>query len=55
MLDAIFAGRAFAEAVRVSYHDDVHSLWQKFITSPFENNFFSSALAPLIIKWATNA
>lgn len=26
MLDAIFEGRAFAEAVRVGYHDDVHSL-----------------------------
>jgi hypothetical protein len=33
MMDAILDSRAFAEAVTVGCHDDVHSLWQKFITS----------------------
>jgi hypothetical protein len=33
MMGAILDGRAFAEAVNVGYHDDVRSLWQKFITS----------------------
>jgi hypothetical protein len=33
MMNAILDGRAFAEAVTVGYHDDVRSLWQKFIKS----------------------
>jgi hypothetical protein len=33
MINAILDGRAFAEAVTVGYHDDVRSLWQKFIKS----------------------
>jgi hypothetical protein len=33
MMSAILDGRAFAEAVDVGYHDDVRSLWQKFIKS----------------------
>ena len=33
MMNAILDGRAFAEAVGVGYHDDVRSLWQKFIRS----------------------
>jgi hypothetical protein len=31
MMNAILDGRAFAKAVDVGYHDDVRSLWQKFI------------------------
>jgi hypothetical protein len=30
MMDAILAGRPFAEAVRVGYQNDIQSLWQKF-------------------------
>jgi hypothetical protein len=30
MMDAILDGRPFAEAVVTGYHQDVHSLWQKF-------------------------
>lgn len=33
MMNAILDDRAFAEAVRAGYQDDVRSLWQKFITS----------------------
>jgi hypothetical protein len=33
MMNAILDGRAFAEAVNVGYHDEVRSLWQKFIKS----------------------
>ena len=30
MMNAILDGRPFVEAVDVGYHEDVHSLWQKF-------------------------
>ena len=33
MMNAILDGGAFAEAMTVGYHDDVRSLWQKFMTS----------------------
>jgi hypothetical protein len=33
MMNAILDGSAFAEAVTVGYHDDVQSLWRKFIAS----------------------
>jgi hypothetical protein len=33
MMNAILDDRPFADAVAVGYHDDVRSLWQKFITS----------------------
>jgi hypothetical protein len=33
MMNATLDGRAFAEAVTVGYHDDIGSLWQKFIKS----------------------
>jgi hypothetical protein len=33
MMNAILDGHAFAEAVTIGYHDDVRSLWQKFIKS----------------------
>jgi hypothetical protein len=33
MMNAILDGHTFAEAVTVGYHDDVRSLWQKFIKS----------------------
>ena len=33
MMSTILDGHAFAKAVDVGYHDDVQSLWQKFITS----------------------
>jgi hypothetical protein len=33
MMNAILDSRAFAEAVTFGYHDDVRSLWQKFIES----------------------
>jgi hypothetical protein len=33
MLNAIFDGRTFAQAVTIGYHDDARSLWQKFIAS----------------------
>lgn len=33
MMNAILDGRAFAEAVTIGYHDDVRSLWQRFIRS----------------------
>lgn len=33
MMNAILDGRAFAEVVSVGYHDDVRSLWQKFVKS----------------------
>jgi len=36
MMNATLDGRAFAEAVSVGYHDDIRSLWQKFITSNSE-------------------
>jgi hypothetical protein len=31
MMSAILDGRAFREAVTVGYHDDIRSLWQKFV------------------------
>jgi hypothetical protein len=31
MMNAIFDGRTFAQAVTIGYHDDARSLWQKFI------------------------
>jgi hypothetical protein len=33
MINAILDGRPFAEAVAVSYHQDVCGLWQKFAQS----------------------
>jgi hypothetical protein len=33
MLSAILDGRSFAEAVDTGYHEDVRSLWRKFVTS----------------------
>jgi hypothetical protein len=33
MMNAIFAGRTFAQAVTIGYHDDARSLWQKFVAS----------------------
>ena len=33
MMNAILDGHTFAEAMTVGYHDDVRSLWQKFIKS----------------------
>jgi hypothetical protein len=33
MMNAILDGSSFAEAMTVGYHDDVRSLWQKFVTS----------------------
>ncbi len=33
MMNAILDGRPFTEAVAVGYHDDVRSLWEKFIRS----------------------
>jgi hypothetical protein len=33
MMIATLDGRAFAEAVTIGYHDDIGSLWQKFISS----------------------
>ncbi len=33
MMNAIFDGRTFAQAVTIGYHDDAQSLWQKFIAS----------------------
>jgi hypothetical protein len=33
MMNAILDGTSFVEAVTVGYHDDVRSLWQKFVTS----------------------
>jgi hypothetical protein len=33
MMNAILDDRQFTEAVSVGYHDDVRSLWQKFIKS----------------------
>jgi len=33
MMNAMLNGRAFAEAVTIGYHDDIRSLWQKFIKS----------------------
>jgi hypothetical protein len=33
MMQAILDGSAFGEAVTVGYHDDVRSLWQKFVSS----------------------
>jgi hypothetical protein len=33
MMNAILDGRPFKEAITVGYHDDVRSLWQKFIGS----------------------
>jgi hypothetical protein len=33
MMNAILDGSPFVEAVTVGYHDDVQSLWQKFVTS----------------------
>lgn len=33
MMNAILDGGALAEAMTVAYHDDVRSLWQKFMTS----------------------
>lgn len=31
LMDAILDGRSFAQAVDIGYHQDVHSLWQKFV------------------------
>lgn len=36
MMNAIFDGRTFAQAVTIGYHDDARSLWQKFIASNSE-------------------
>jgi hypothetical protein len=36
MINAILDGRAFADAVTVGYHDDVRSLWRKFLTSSLD-------------------
>jgi hypothetical protein len=33
MMNAIFDGRTFAQAVTIGYHDDARSLWQNFIAS----------------------
>jgi hypothetical protein len=33
MMNAILDGRPFVEAVGVGYHEDVRSLWEKFIKS----------------------
>jgi hypothetical protein len=33
MMNAIFDGRTFAQAVTIGYRDDARSLWQKFIAS----------------------
>jgi hypothetical protein len=33
VMNAIFDGRTFAQAVTIGYHDDARSLWQKFIAS----------------------
>ena len=30
MMDAILDGRSFVQAVDIGYHQDMHSLWQKF-------------------------
>jgi hypothetical protein len=38
MMNAILDGRAFAEAVTVSYHADVQSLWQRFAQTTTERN-----------------
>jgi hypothetical protein len=32
MMNAILAGRPFAEAVTIGYHDDVRSLWKRFVS-----------------------
>ena len=34
MMNAILDGRPFVEAVDVGYHQDVHTLWQKFAQTP---------------------
>jgi hypothetical protein len=36
MMNAILDGRPFVEAVDTGYHQDVHSLWQKFAEAPSE-------------------
>jgi hypothetical protein len=33
MMNAILNGSTFAEAMTIGYHDDMQSLWQKFMTS----------------------
>ncbi len=33
MMKAVLDGRSFAEAVNTGYHDDVHSLWEKFVAA----------------------
>jgi hypothetical protein len=33
MMQAILDGRTFVEAMTIGYHDDVQSLWQKFVSS----------------------
>lgn len=33
MLNAIFGGRPFVQAMTIGYHADARSLWQKFIAS----------------------
>jgi hypothetical protein len=33
MMNAIFAGRTFAQAMTIGYHDDARSLWRKFVAS----------------------
>jgi hypothetical protein len=38
MMNAILDGRPFAEAVAVSYHQDVHGLWQKFVQNSAGRN-----------------
>jgi hypothetical protein len=36
MMNTILDGRPFVEAVDIGYHEDVHSLWQKFATTSAE-------------------
>ena len=36
MIKAILDGRPFAQAVDASYHQDVRSLWQKFVQTGAE-------------------
>ena len=36
MMNAILDDRPFAEAVTVGYHEDVRSLWQKFVLTDAE-------------------
>ncbi|WP_426439661.1 hypothetical protein [Bradyrhizobium genosp. P] len=36
MMNAILDGNAFDEAITVGYHDDVRSLWRKFMASSLD-------------------